>query len=249
MGFSSNWMKIISQLEETECCLSYDQRGHGRSKKPTEGYSPQDYAADLNIITDSLGWSKFNLVGHSMGGRNALMFASLYPHKVDHLVIEDIGPDSVETAHIYYENLLNLVPTPFDSRESARNFFENVFPVKAQTRENPKVLAQFFYANLTETPLGKLDWRFSKSAIIESVKRGRAEDYWTILKKLSVPTLILRGENSLDLSHSCFKEMISCNSKIQGVEIPNAGHWIHIDQPQLFTDVLKDFAGLDTKGP
>lgn len=249
MGFSSNWMKIISQLSPTELCLTYDQRGHGRSIKPQQGYAPEDYAQDLKMITDQLGWDRFILVGHSMGGRNALVFANLFPEKVEKLIIEDIGPEAAESAHVYYENLLNAVPTPFPNREAAKHFFEIEFPQKVQTRENVKMMAQFFYANIFETESGQYDWRFSKFGIIESVKAGRLKDYWHLIENLRMPTLILRGEQSQELSAESFQKMLTLNSLISGVQISNAGHWIHVDQPQQFTDVLKDFVGLGTRNP
>ncbi|MGZ3796576.1 MAG: alpha/beta fold hydrolase, partial [Pseudobdellovibrionaceae bacterium] len=51
MGYSANWRKIISGLEATERILSFDQRGHGRSWKPSEGYAPEDYSEDILKIT------------------------------------------------------------------------------------------------------------------------------------------------------------------------------------------------------
>ena len=87
MAFAANWRKIASRLENDFCCLIYDQRGHGRSFKPETGYSTKDFAMDLNKITSELGWSEFHLVGHSMGGRNAMVFAHLFPEKVKTFVL------------------------------------------------------------------------------------------------------------------------------------------------------------------
>src|SRR4051812_15656878 len=92
MGSASNWRKITPAFENDYQILIYDQRGHGRSFKPISGYTPADFAGDLKNIIDELGWEKIHLVGHSMGGRNALEFAQLFPRRIDHLVIEDITP-------------------------------------------------------------------------------------------------------------------------------------------------------------
>ncbi len=242
MGFLSNWKKITSSLEPTSQCLVYDQRGHGRSFKPDSGYSPEDYAKDLFELTEALGWQKFILVGHSMGGRNALVFADLFPGKVEKLIIEDIGPEANPQASPYYENLLGIIPTPFSTREQARDFFYNEFVQKAVTKEPASVLGAFFYANLVEAQ-GKWDWRFSKKGILESVHAGRLKDRWQEVKNLKVPTLWIRGENSKELSSENFHKILQHNKLIQGVEIPGAGHWIHSEKPQEFTNALRNFVG------
>lgn len=243
MGYGANWRKIASALEGTERILTYDQRGHGRSMKPDSGYAPEDYAEDLNQITDDLGWNKFILVGHSMGGRNAAHFAFRHPEKVEKLVVEDIGMEAAANAVEYYEKLLGVVPTPFENRDEARKFFNGEFQKVATARDRLEVLSQFFYANIEEKPDGTADWRFSKKGILETVTQGRSEDRWNEVQSLKMPTLWVRGANSKELSPENYQKILGSNPLISGVEIPDAGHWVHSDQPTLFIAALKNFAG------
>ncbi len=243
MGYGQNWRKIISGLESTERCLSFDQRGHGRSFKPTAGYAPEDYAYDLHQIIEELGWDQIHLVGHSMGGRNVLNFASRFPEKVQKLVIEDIGPEEKPRAQEYYEGLLGLVPTPFATREEAKRFFAEDFVLRAKSYANPQVLGPYLYSNIEEKSTGVFDWRFSKPGILESVRLGRTGDRWGELKSLQMPTLLIRGERSTDLTADVYRKMLASNSLIKGVEILNAGHWVHSDQSEAFLGALKDFVG------
>ena len=148
MAFSANWRKIASRLQNDFQCLIYDQRGHGRSFKPENGYSPEVFAEDLNKITDQLGWDSFHLVGHSMGGRNAMVFADMYPQKVRSLTIEDIGPDSDSRSVLYYEKMLNSVPTPFHSKEEMKQFFSTHFEKNFSSKEPISVLSSFLQANI-----------------------------------------------------------------------------------------------------
>src|SRR5690606_37393571 len=123
-----NWRKITSALQQEYEILIFDQRGHGRSFHPKDSYQPEDYARDLEQILDELDWKTILLVGHSMGGRNALVFASQFPHRVNALVLVDISPEADERAVERIEFLLNLVPVPFESKEKAKVFFEEEFP-------------------------------------------------------------------------------------------------------------------------
>lgn len=241
MGFGQNWRRIVQMLGPNECVLTFDQRGHGKSVKPVVGYRPEDYAEDVLQITEALGWNKFILVGHSMGGRNALVFADLYPHKLEKLVIVDIGPEAKPAALDYFRNLLGLVPTPFASKKEAKEFLMNEFPKRAAHLAQPETLGAYFYANIIELENGQADWRFSKEAILESVAAGRAQDHWSEIKTLKMPTLIIRGENSPDLSAETLQHMAQSNPRIQTRVISGAAHWVHTDQPEAFVRALKEF--------
>lgn len=247
MGYGMNWRSIAKGLEQTERVLIFDQRGHGKSLQPLTGYAPQDYADDLAIILQELNWEKVILVGHSMGGRNALAFASQFPAKVEKLIIEDIGPEGDPQAIEYFKWLLGLVPTPFASKLLAKEFFLNQFkPLVRSRSENPETLGAYLYSNIIETSDGKADWRFSKEAIFKTVLEGRAKNQWHELRTLTMPTLILRGENSKELSAAEFERMKVAHPLIQGLEISNAGHWIHFDQPEEFLNAIRKFTGLNS---
>jgi len=112
------------------------------------GYASEDYADDLFLIAQELGWSHFILVGHSMGGRNALCFAHKYPEMIEKLIIEDIGPDPNMHAIEYYQKMLAAVPTPFASKLAAKEFFMNEWPKLGVVHENVLTLGQYLYSNI-----------------------------------------------------------------------------------------------------
>ena len=80
-----------------------------------------------------------------------------------------------------------------------------------------------------------------KNAIFESVKMGRNQDRWHEFEAIRVPSLIVRGENSKDLSKETFQKMIEKNSHMESVEIPGSGHWVHFDKPDEFIRVIDEF--------
>lgn len=244
MGYLHNWASVVRDLGPAQRCLVYDQRGHGRSFKPSQGYAAKDYAEDLKKIIDELGFKKIILVGHSMGGRNALSFASSYPERIEKLVIEDIGPESDPNNYLYYEKMLKSIPTPFAQRSQAKEFFEHRFAKVFPVKEDPSVLSQFLLANLKENAAGVLDWQFSVEGIIESVRQGRANEAWESVQNLNVPTLWIRGEKSKELGVETFQRILASNQMIQGVTIPQAGHWVHSENREAFVTALKNFVGL-----
>jgi esterase len=235
MGSGANWRKVTSILEKDYHILVFDQRGHGRSFHPEQGYDPEDFALDLLKILDELGWAKVALVGHSMGGRNALNFSYRWPQRVMGLVLEDIGPDVNEEVGTRIQHWIEMIPTPFPSRRAAKDYLLGQFP---------ETLAQFFYSNIEETEKGQANWRFSKPGVLASLQAGRQRDRWEELKALKMPTLVIRGKDSANFKREIFARMLKENPRLQGVEIPNAGHWVHADQPEGFVRELKKF--LDT---
>ncbi len=252
MAFAANWRKIANKLAPQYQCLIYDQRGHGSSLKTAanadSGYSLEVLAEDLDKITTELGWNRFHLVGHSMGASVAMVFAHKYPEKVKTLSLEDMGasvaPDS--SANKHFENMLNSVPTPFNSKAAVKYFFDHEFlqrftPSENTKGENPKVLVSFLQANIKEKAAGVFDWRFSKQAIIEIAKASRKNDRWLELSSFKMPVLLLRGENSTTLSAAEFEKMQQINPQISGVEIKGAAHWLHYEKHQEFTQVLSEF--------
>lgn len=241
MGYGLNFRTIAQKLSNEYHILCFDQRGHGKSIKPATGYAPKDYAEDLMLILKDLNWNKITLVGHSMGGRNALSFSYHFGELLEKLVIVDIGPDSRPEAPSYYKNLLDLVPTPFKSKQAAKSFFLNEFKYKARDFEQPDTLGSYLYSNLIEDDQGQAVWRFLKDAMIETVTLGRAQDHWYEIQMLNLPTLWIRGANSKDLTEAEYKKILLSNSCIQGVVISNAGHWVHVDQPEIFIDKIKKF--------
>lgn len=244
MAFSANWRKIASRLENDFQCLIYDQRGHGRSFKPDSGYAPEDFAEDLYKITNELGWDRFHLVGHSMGGRNVMVFAHKYPEKVITLTIEDMGPERDPKVLDYYYQMLDVIPTPFLNKETIQAFFATEFFKKFTPKEPPAVLSTFLQANLEEKADGTYDWRFSKQAVYEMVREGHEKDRWLEVSSFKMPVLLIRGETSHVFKAETCEKMLQVNPQITGVTVPGVGHWVHFEKYQEFINELRHFIGL-----
>jgi len=236
MGFAANWGKVWPTLHTNRSVLVLDQRGHGRSPKPQTGYSPSDYAGDLAALLDFLQWDRAHIVGHSMGGRVALRFASLHPDRTASLTMEDSGAESRPDRVNWIRDLLASVPTPFPNRELAKTFFTEHF------KDDP-MTGGFLHANLEQNEDGTLDWRFHAPGMIETVETGRATNAMKEFSELKAPTLIVRGGRSVEFPAPEAKAMAESRANAELVTIEGAGHFVHAEKPQEFTSALIRFLG------
>jgi esterase len=234
MGFAANWGKVWPHFQEERPVLVFDQRGHGRSFKPLEGYTPTDYAEDLKALLDQLGIKQAHIVGHSMGGRVALRFCYLYPAYARSLTLEDSGVETNAERVGWIEGLLGNVPTPFANREAAKTFFAEHF------LDDP-LTGSFLHANLETKPDGRLDWRFYKEGMIETVRQGRATNAQEEFRALSLPTLLVHGARSTHLSAAEASRMAAARPNVALTTVEGAGHFVHAERPAAFNAALKDF--------
>lgn len=234
MGFAANWGKIWPHFQESRPVLVLDQRGHGRSEKPGRGYSPTHYSEDLAQLLKELGWGRCHIVGHSMGGRVALRFASDHPEFSLSLTMEDSGAESNPDRVNWIKNLLGSVPTPFHEREAAKKFFEENF------RHDP-MTGSFLHANLETKEGGEISWRFHPPGMIETVETGRATDAMDEFRSLKLPTLLVRGGRSSEFPQEEARRMAASRPGVELVEIPGAGHYVHAEKPVEFCAALDSF--------
>ncbi len=214
--------------------VSLDQRGHGESQWPEPAaYGTQDFAGDLLGIMDALGWSRLTLVGHSMGGHNAMAFAAWHPERVERLVIADsrpaIPPDRLAMMH----RRGYRPPRRHESAAAAVAAFRLVPP---ETVAPPALLAHLARAGLIERE-GKWTYRFDPAC---NATR-QPVDAWPLLPTIACQTLIIRGEKSPILPRPMGEEMAK---KIPGAalaEIPGVYHHLVLDAPDAFVAYLERF--------
>src|SRR5512134_3795774 len=92
-SFAYTWEPVALPLADRFRIVALDQRGRGLSDwDPQRRYHAREYVLDLEALVDHLGLDRFVLLGHSMGGANAFIYAARHPERVAALVIEDMGP-------------------------------------------------------------------------------------------------------------------------------------------------------------
>ena len=214
--------------------LSLDQRGHGQSQWPQPpAYQPEDFSRDLVGVMDALGWKEMVLVGHSMGGHNAMCFAAWHPASVRQLVIADSRP-AVPVERLWEGRRRGSRPLRrHGSLEAAVAAFR-LLP--RETTAGPDLLAHLARAGLIERD-GKWTYRFDPAC------NGTRQpvDAWPLLPKIECPTLIVRGEKSPILPRRMGEEMAKTIPGATTAEIPGVYHHLMLDAPDAFVAVLDRF--------
>ena len=237
-GHAHSWDEVSNSLKDNYNVFAIDQRGRGSSDwSPIQDYSIEAYSNDLLKFSDLLGLNKFILIGHSMGGRNAMHFASQHTEKLIKLGIIDIGPkiDSVGSERI--GNEMANGPTEFKSFQDIVTHLRESSPYASDTT----LLRRAKYATKI-TDNKTYIWTYDP-AIREQRKTGstiQPLDLWDSIPNINCPTMIFRGIQSDILSREVAEKMTNRIPIAKTVAINNATHTVFEDNPDDFiTELLK----------
>ena len=240
-GHAHSWDDVSGALCQDYHVLALDQRGRGDSEWAPDGdYSGAAYVADLVSFCGSLRLDSFILVGHSMGGRNSIAFASKHSDQLKKLIIVDIGPtvDPAGGARITTE--MQQVPEEFDSLNAVVEYMS-----KQNRFASDQVVRRRLQYATRELPNGKIGWRYDL-AIREQRRNGTAppaEDLWPMLPNISCPTLIVRGKQTDLLPAEVAQRMVATLPDASLVEIDQAGHMVFEDNPEDFIVAVRSWLG------
>ncbi|WP_250435120.1 alpha/beta fold hydrolase [Hanstruepera flava] len=232
LGMGDNWKTLGQQFSEQGYEVHLvDQRNHGRSFHD-ENFSYEDMVADLKFYLDDKNLDNIVLLGHSMGGKTAMLFATQYPKMVNKLMVADISPRYYP---IHHETILNGLSSLNFSLLKSRGAADKqlaLFVSDFGTR-------QFLLKNLYWKEKGLLALRMNLEVLKEHV--AEVGESLPIHTKFEGDTLFLRGDKSEYIGHQD-EAIISGhfpNSKI--VTIANAGHWLHAENPEDFYSAVMSF--------
>jgi esterase len=249
-GYGETFSGVAQALQPSCRVIAYDQRGRGDSDwDPKRDYYTDTYVADLAAIVDHLGIQQFDLLGHSMGGINAIVYASLHPARVRKLVIEDAGPGAFESspgAERIRQELANT-PDGFSSWEAASTFMRALRPTITEEARQKRLKSM-----LKATPEGGLTWRYDHAGIAATrlhPNATRLVDLRPHVARIACDTLLLRGDKTDYLQAAMAQAMQALNPRIACQEIAGAGHYIHDDQPEAFNSAVRNFLGSPQTSP
>ncbi len=231
-GMSDNWQSLGKKWAEKFEVHLLDLRNHGRSPH-SEDFSYELMADDLLEYLDDHGIDQATILGHSMGGKVAMLFAVLNPERTKRLLVADIAPKPYKPHHQeIIAALEGLDLSKVEKRSDANELFEPSLPTGVR---------QFLLKNLHWADKNRMDWRFNLPVIAREIKKvGEAlapNAYY------DGPTLFLRGGESWYIQDEDLDLILEHYPQAKLVTIKNAGHWLHAEQPKAFFDEVNTFLG------
>ncbi len=232
LGTGDNWKTHGKNL----AALGYqvhlvDQRNHGHSFHD-DAFSYEVMAEDLKNYCEAKNLDDIILLGHSMGGKTAMLFATEYPELVSKLLIADISPRFYP---VHHDTILNgLSALDFDEIKSrgavdkALSDYVSDFGTR-----------QFLLKNLYWVEKGKLGLRINVEVLQNEVAEvGEALPSYARFEK---DTLFLRGDRSEYIGADDERIIKNHFSNVDVVTIANAGHWLHAENPKDFFESVVRF--------
>lgn len=233
------WHRMVPYLAEHFQVITFDNRGVGKTDKPTGPYSAQMLANDTVGLLNALGLGKAAIMGHSMGGFIAQAIALEHPDAVEKLILCSTnfgGPHHVPITEQAMKVLSDVSSDPLTR-------FKNGLVVSTApgwAEKHPAMIQQWIewrLANPIEPEPYQAQFAIGLNLLPESAA------FETKLSQLKVPTLILFGAED--------KVVPSDNAALLADKIPdskimifsNAGHFFPIEIPETASQAVIEFAG------
>ena len=238
MGHAHVWDDFASSLRTHYHVIALDQRGHGESQwSEEEAYSIDDHFLDLAKFIDLLRLKDLIIIGHSMGGRNALFYTACITGNVDRLILVDARPaNNSKAAKALKQQLINL-PLQTSSLDEVLRTIQTIYPYLSL--EICQHIASYGYRQIRH---GKFVPKYDARMGLHSDRLGYiAEDLWPFMKNIACPTLIVRGKESPFLSREVARKMCRIIPKAEWREVPKATHLPVQENPNVFKEMILDF--------
>ncbi len=233
-GRGKNWKTFSKKIskENNQIVVTVDLRNHGGN----------DFEEDITYILMKndiislfiyLGVEKTNLLGHSMGGKLAMLITLLEPKYVNKVIIADIAPiDYNNDDNLIINSLLNMNLDLIKSREEADVILSEYI--------DQKFLRSFLLQNL-ELVNGKYKWSINLKAIKRSLNDLRNFPTINNINRFDKEVLCIYGGKSNYVKEEYFKIFKKFFSNIFFHEIKDADHFLHIENPLEFYEASNKF--------
>jgi pimeloyl-ACP methyl ester carboxylesterase len=230
-GQGRNWGSLARQLARKRRVVTVDMRNHGDSPWAETGGYPE-MAEDVAETIEATAGGRADVLGHSMGGKAAMVLALTRPETVGRLIVADIAPVAYKHSHARYIAAMRSVYLPGIARRSDAD------PALAEAVPEAPLRA-FILQNLVIED-GRARWKpnlDTLARVIDDLLRfpdGLPEHF-------DGPALFVHGgasDYAAPETHPAIRQRFPA-ARIEA--IPGAGHWLHAEQPHAFLDIVERF--------
>lgn len=252
LDHARSWEPLVASLQNKSptplWIVAPDCRGHGDSGWVGAGgyYHFSDYLFDLDSLIHALGSSSVSLIGHSMGGTISFLYAGTFPRQVRKLILaEGMGPLGMAfpDAPQRMKKWLSEVKTLRHKRTAEYSALEEA--AQRLRRTNPRLkqelalrLAQW---GMKRRPDGKWVWKFDplhRTTAPQLFYTGQAVEFF---RRIECPVLLVQGKESRQTPRPDMQQRLEAIAHHTCVEIKDAGHMIHHDNPDGLAEVIVRF--------
>ena len=228
-GSSNNWGTVAKNFSQHYLVICVDLRNHGNSPH-SASQSYANMADDLLELCDALSLERIHLLGHSLGGKVAMQFATHHPDRVEKLIVVDMAMRAYADAHTHLIDAMMAIDlTTLQSRHEVDKILSNSIP-QAMVR-------QFLLMNLIKSD-SSLAWRINLAALktnYPGLQQAVCEN-----AHYEKPCLFIRGEHSDYVKDADIEHIKTNFINAQFASLPT-GHWVHAELPQAFIEVVGSF--------
>ncbi|MEI7947066.1 MAG: alpha/beta fold hydrolase [bacterium] len=231
MGSMDNWRAVQLALAAHARVVCLDLANHGKSPHIAT-FTLHSMAMDVCETMDHLGIERAFVMGHSLGGKVAMLMGSEWPERVQGLVIVDIMPGAFAPAHLFVLRAcqsLDLGQATSRAQLDAA-LAENI--LQPETRS-------FLLKNVVRDEAGRFSWRVPLDYLIANYKV--VSDAVPLALSYEGPVLVVAGGKSLFKVQHHEADMRKHFPTMKFTLFPDAGHLLHIEEPQHFTNVVQKF--------
>ncbi|MEN8929082.1 MAG: alpha/beta fold hydrolase [Flavobacteriales bacterium] len=230
-GSLDNWQTLGKKLVENYTVYLVDLRNHGKSPH-SESFDYYEMAADIAELIQDENLENISLIGHSMGGKTAMTFATEFPEYLERLIVVDIAPKRYAPHHNeIIDALYSLDLKTIKSRREADEIMKNSID-----NDGTRL---FLLKNLNRKKEGGYSWKMNLDLLAKEIEK--VIDITEIPFPVPTPALFIRGGESGYILDSDFDKIESLfpNSEIETIE--GAGHWVHAEKPQELLEMIEEF--------
>jgi RNA:NAD 2'-phosphotransferase (TPT1/KptA family)/pimeloyl-ACP methyl ester carboxylesterase len=226
--------------------VALDLPGHGLSDHKRGVYHFIDSVGDALAVADALGWSRFSLLGHSMGAGIATLVAGTAPERIERCaLIEGLGPmsEAPEMAAKRLARALRVEQRKVDrankklhpSRDSAAERLIEAAPMKF---ESARILVERGLMQLDDG----FEWRADPKLRIDSRLRMTEEQVLAFVRAIACPVLLIEAEQGWPYVLDVLRGRVAAIASIETVKLPGRHH-LHLDDPEPVAELLVRFFG------